>query len=107
MYAIVTTTCKSLTDRDALVEAALNAKLAACVQVDDVVSHYVWEGKLEQEEEYHLTFKTRSALVPELMAKIREVHSYEIPQIVETGIISGLPEYLTWIDESTKRETKE
>ncbi len=102
MYSIVFTTCKSLTDRDALVEAALNARLAACVQVDDVVSHYVWEGKLEQEEEYRLTFKTRSALVPELMAKLREVHTYEIPQIVACECTSGLPEYFAWIDESTK-----
>ncbi|TKW61478.1 MAG: divalent-cation tolerance protein CutA [Blastochloris viridis] len=102
MYSIVFTTCKSLTDRDALVEAALGAKLAACVQVDDVVSHYVWEGKLEQDDEYRLTFKTRSALVPELMAKIREVHTYEVPQIVACEITSGLPEYFAWIDESTK-----
>ncbi len=103
MYAIVFTTCKTLTDRDALIEAALTHKLAACVQVDDVVSHYVWEGKLEQEDEYRLTFKTRSALVPALTAKIREVHTYDIPQIVACDITSGLPEYLAWIDESTQQ----
>lgn len=102
MYSIVFTTCKTLTDRDALIEAALTAKLAACVQVDDVVSHYVWQGKLEQEEEYRLTFKTRSALVPKLMARLSEVHTYEVPQIVACELTSGLPDYLAWIDESTQ-----
>lgn len=102
MYSIVTTTCKTLTDRDALIEAVLGAKLAACVQVDDVVSHYVWQGKPEQAEEYRLTFKTRKNLVPQLMQKIREVHTYKVPQIVACDITSGLPEYFAWIDSLTQ-----
>jgi len=102
MYSIVTTTCKSLTDRDALIEAALGAKLAACVQVGEVASHFLWQGKQETAEEYLLTFKTRSALVPQLMQKIQEVHSYKVPEILVTEVSGGLPAYLNWMDKSTR-----
>ena len=100
MHSILTTTCQTPTDRDALVKAALSAKLAACVQVSQVVSHYVWQNEQQQAEEYMLTFKTRTALVPQLMATLRAAHSYKVPEMI-VAPITGLPEYLQWIDEST------
>ncbi len=100
-HSVLTTTCQTSNDRDALIKVALSTKLAACVQVSQVTSHYVWQNEQQQSEEYLLTFKTRTALIEKLITELKAVHSYKVPEIIVTPI-TGLPAYLQWIDESTQ-----
>jgi periplasmic divalent cation tolerance protein len=97
-HVVVTTTCDSAALCKALVDGLLKAKLAACVQVSKVESHYVWKGKREKAAEFLLTIKTRKALLKKVEAKIRALHSYETPQMVAFPLVAGHAPYLKWID---------
>lgn len=100
-YCMVLVTCKNEAEARSLASKLVNKKLAACVQMNPVVSVYTWEGQVHTETETRLTIKTRTALYPELESFIREYHTYEVPQILQIPISRGLPEFLDWIDQTT------
>ncbi len=76
-------------------------KLAACVQVvGPIVSRYRWQGEIEEEREWQCLVKTTRAAYDAVEAAIREVHSYDEPEIVATPIVAGSRGYLAWIDEN-------
>lgn len=101
---VVTTTTSSQEEAKSIAEAALTQRLAACVQMHQVTSHFHWDGKLSREDETVLTFKTRLDLYSKLEAVIIEHHSYDVPEIVATAIEMGSPAYLDWIDTETGAE---
>jgi len=77
-------------------------KLVACVNiVPRIRSIYRWKGEVCDEEEQLLIMKTRSNLFPGLQDRIRELHSYEVPEIISFPVAEGLPDYLKWVMEST------
>ncbi len=76
--------------------------LAACFSiVPRVRSIYTWKGKTCDEGEALCVMKTRSALFDRLKARVRELHGYEVPEIIAVNIEAGLKEYLGWIDSVT------
>lgn len=84
-----------------IARALVDAKLAACVHiVGTVCSVYRWEGKVVREEEKQLWIKTRKDLYPAVETMIRELHSYDVPEILAVPIERGLEPYLQWLDES-------
>jgi periplasmic divalent cation tolerance protein len=95
----------NLPDRDAamrLARALVEQRLAACVNVlNGCTSVYRWEGAIEETEEVPLLIKTRAARYPELEALIRELHPYELPEIIAVPVVRGLPDYLEWVAEDT------
>ena len=102
-YCVVVTTVDSADAADQLAARALNARLAACVQVFPVMSHYVWDGARRKEPEFLLQIKTRDDCWDALAKLISEAHPYETPEILRTPITAGDPRYLRWIDEATDR----
>lgn len=100
-YCIVLVTCKNETDARSLASHIVHKKLAACVQINPVVSTYSWEGQVLTETETRLTIKTRTALYPALESFIQKHHDYEVPQILQVPISQGLPAFLDWIDQTT------
>lgn len=101
-YDIILTTTGSKEEADRLAEMLVSRQLAACVQVINIGSTYMWQGKITQEAEFLLLIKTASHLYSEVEKIIVENHSYEIPEIIQIPIGQGLPAYLAWIDENTK-----
>jgi len=101
--SIVITTCAETAEAEALAMKIMEQKLAAAVQFSQIQSIYEWNGKLCNRPEIKLTIKTRSELYPKLEACIVENHRYEVPQIIELPIQSGLKAYLNWIDEATQK----
>ena len=102
-YISVSTT---LPDKDAakkIAKTLVEERLAACVNIFRIDSLYWWRGKIEEEEEYELVFKTRRALYPELEKRVRELHPYELPSILSCPIEEGLKDYLGWIDKETRK----
>jgi periplasmic divalent cation tolerance protein len=95
----------NLPDRDAalgLARALVERRLAACVNVlGGCTSVYRWQGDVEEAAEVPVLLKTRAARYPELEAAIRELHPYELPEIVAVPVVRGLPEYLDWVAEET------
>lgn len=82
--------------------ALLDERLVACVnRLTGVHSSYWWQGARERAEEVLLLAKTRRSLWPQVLAAIRQVHSYEVFEAVAVPIIEGNPEYLQWIHDTT------
>jgi periplasmic divalent cation tolerance protein len=78
-------------------------RLAACVNiVPRVESIYRWQGKVESSGEWLLLIKTTAERFPSVLAAIRALHSYELPECVAIGIEDGSASYLEWIDQSVK-----
>lgn len=100
-YVVVTTTVAKKTDAQKLARLILESRLAACVQCERIESVYRWKGKIESAAEFRLTAKTRAALVAPLQTFIRANHAYELPEIVVTPIVAGLPPYLEWVATET------
>ena len=85
-----------------LAQALIARRLAACVNVlADCTSVYRWEGKVESAAEVPVLIKTTAARYPALEQAIRNLHPYEIPEIVAIPISHGLPEYLNWVAAET------
>ena len=86
----------------ALAEALVERRLAACVNVlAGCTSVYRWKGDVEEATEVPVLVKTRAARFDELETAIRELHPYELPEIVAVPIVHGLPDYLEWVAEET------
>ena len=77
-------------------------RLAACVNILPIKSIYRWEGDVEEEGEMVMFVKTRDELADQVIERVKELHSYEVPCIVSLPITKGNPDYLKWIEESTK-----
>lgn len=76
--------------------------LAACCNIiPSIRSIYRWKGKVCDEKESLCIFKTKAALFERLKCRIKELHKYELPEIIAVGIDSGLEDYLKWIDAVT------
>ncbi len=76
--------------------------LAACGNVlPGMTSVYVWQGEQTESEEVLVLLKTRRGGYPELEARLKALHPYEVPEIVAVELSAGLPAYLRWIAEGT------
>jgi len=102
-FCLVMTTTASEAEAETLAQQIVQARLAACVQVQAVKSFYVWKEQPCAENEWLLLIKTRSGLYPALEGFIRARHSYETPEIVQLPITTGSPDYLDWLAAQTGR----
>ena len=79
-------------------------RLAACVNIiPHIQSVYQWEGKLVREEESLLLCKTRPERFEEVRAAIRELHTYEVPEVISFDVPHGDEAYLSWLREWTEK----
>lgn len=90
-----------------LARALVDQRLAACVNLVPVQSVYRWKGEVAEEGETLLVIKTGDHRVGQLTARVRELHSYALPEIVVVPIIGGLQEYLSWITDATSEISTE
>ena len=88
---IVQTTTASEAEADAIAEALLSEGLAACVQIMPIRSRYLWERELRRDDEELLLVKTRADLWDRVRARIRELHSYDTPEIVAVPVSDADP----------------
>jgi len=93
---IVQTSIDSESAAQNIAETVVSRHLAACCWVSGPIkSTYWWEGKMEQAEEWVCNFKTRRELYEAIEQAIKEVHSYETPEIVASSIVAGSQTILT------------
>jgi periplasmic divalent cation tolerance protein len=100
-YVQALTTVDSEEEAGRIAGVLVDRRLAACVQVvGPIVSRYRWQGAIEEAREWQCLAKTTRAAYDAVEAAIREVHSYDEPEIVATPIVAGSAGYLAWIDEN-------
>ncbi len=76
-------------------------RLAACAQVlGPVSSTYRWEGQVERAREWFCHLKTTADRLPALQRRLRELHPYQVPEIIAVPIVQGDAGYLKWIEEA-------
>lgn len=98
----VQTSVASREEADRIATAVVERRLAACAQViGPIASTYRWHGAVEQADEWLVVIKTRADAYDALETAIRELHSYETPEIIATPIVAGSHDYVQWIIEST------
>ena len=95
---VVLSTCPDARTAEALARALVDERLAACVNlVPGVRSIYRWQGEVEEAEEFLLLVKTTAANVALVTARIEELHTYEVPEVVVIRADGGSARYLEWI----------
>jgi len=100
-YCMVMTTAPDREEAESLADGILNNRLAACVQMADIRSFFLWEGAMQKESEVALYIKTTEARYSDLEAYIQEYHPYDVPEIIRLPVTGGLPGYLNWLDSTT------
>jgi len=102
-YIQVLTSIDSEQKAVAIAKTLLEKRLAACVQIlGPIQSHYWWRDQQEKSQEWLCLAKTRQELYPAVESAIRQVHSYQTPEILAVPILAGLPEYLAWLDQEVR-----
>jgi len=94
--AIVTTTVASAADAQRLAAGCVQARLAACVQVEAITSHYVWQGARHEDAEWRLVCKTLPQAAGALRDWLRAQHPYEVPQLLTHGAEADA-DYAAWV----------
>jgi len=99
---LILTTCPA-NESKKITDEILKSKLAGCVlNISLKESKFWWKGKINQEKEVLLIFKTTNNLVDKLFKKIKELHPYKVPFIGEVDIKKVNEEYEKWLKEATK-----
>jgi len=98
---LVITTCP-VDKTEKLIDDILKSKLAGCASKTEVESKFWWEGKIDEEKESLIIFKTREELVKKLFKKMKEIHPYEVPEIIEIKVEKVYDKYLKWLKDVTK-----
>ena len=96
-------TAKNAEEAEAIGSALVEERLVACVNIiEKVRSIYRWKGAIERESEAVLIAKTKEPLVAQVIARVKALHSYEVPCIEAIPIVNGHPAYLKWICDETE-----
>ena len=96
-------TARDKAQAEAIGRRLVEERLAACVNIlDGVRSLYWWDGAVQESSEAALIAKTVRSLAPRVVARVRELHSYDVPCVVALPIETGNPEFLDWITAETK-----
>jgi len=99
---LVLVTCANLKEARAIAQNVVGKRLAACVNLlpASMESIYRWKGKIESARELLMLIKTTTSRLSQLEREVKRLHSYDVPEFIAIPVISGSPQYLSWIAES-------
>ena len=103
-FIVILSTCGSKTEAETIASRLVADHAAACVNIiENISSVYEWQGKIETGAECLMIIKTRAALAQQVEATIKDLSSYDCPEIIELPIEHGSADYLNWIADVTKK----
>jgi periplasmic divalent cation tolerance protein len=103
-YAVVYITAATTVEAEKIASAIVEQKLVACVNmIPGMTSLFWWEGKLCREPEVFMMAKTQTRLFPQVVAAVKKLHSYKVPEIIMLPITEGAADYLQWIQDVTQK----
>ncbi|OHB80266.1 MAG: hypothetical protein A2W31_16005 [Planctomycetes bacterium RBG_16_64_10] len=99
----IVTTTEHRSDAERIARVLIQRRLAACVQISGpITSIYRWQGAVETNQEWRCVAKTDRSKYQQSEQAIRELHPYEVPEIVALPIVAGSQAYLDWLQASLK-----
>jgi periplasmic divalent cation tolerance protein len=102
---IALSTCPDDPTARSIAATLVQERLATCVnRVPGVASTYFWDGRLQDESEILLIIKTSAARVADLQRRLKELHPYELPELIVLPVIGGNEAYLRWVREGVVKE---
>jgi periplasmic divalent cation tolerance protein len=105
-YIVALITASKEDEAARIAQDIVASRLAACVNiVKGIRSIYRWRGKIEDEGEVLMIVKTRRDLFGNLKKRVKELHSYSVPEIIAVPVIEGSEEYLNWLKEETGQKS--
>jgi periplasmic divalent cation tolerance protein len=106
-HLLVLTTLPIGADATAFATTLVGERLAACVTIHEgAQSVYRWKGAIERDAERLVFIKTTSARWEALHARVRELHPYEVPELIAVPLVAGSPPYLAWLAEATQADAE-
>jgi periplasmic divalent cation tolerance protein len=103
---VVTTTTSRKDEAETLAAELVSRRLAACVQlVGPITSIFHWQGKVEHSEEWLCQIKTRRDKYAELEAVLKQLHPYDVPEIIATPAAAVSESYSAWLSEELDRKS--
>ena len=101
-YIFVFITAPNEEEASKISHTVVEERLAACVNIiRSVRSIYRWQGRIEDESEVLMVVKTKRTLFDRLQGRVKELHSYEVPEIIGLPVIEGSKQYLDWLGQET------
>jgi periplasmic divalent cation tolerance protein len=98
---VIFVTAGSEAEAEAIAKALVEERLAACVNMlSPIRSLYRWEGKVADDREWLLLIKTRVERFAAVEARVKALHSYQVPEVIALPIVAGAEEYMRWLRES-------
>jgi len=105
-FVVVLVTAASAEGATQIGRALVEERLAACANVvGPITSVYRWQGAVEEAREQLMLLKARATDLDRIVARVHELHAYDVPEIIALPIRDGSPAYLAWLAESTSRES--
>lgn len=102
-HIVVLVTASSAEEGRTIGRALVEERLAACVNIiPSIESLYRWQGHVHHDQEVLLIAKTTTAALEQLGNRVKQLHSYDTPEVIALPIIAGAEDYLLWIDEETR-----
>ena len=99
---VIFITCKDAAEAEKIAASLVEKHLIACGNITtEITSIFQWKGKIENDKEVLLIAKSRNAIMKKIIAEVKNLHSYETPEIIAMPIVSGSSEYLDWIAAET------
>ena len=103
VYRVIMSTIDNRDRAEQLARVLLDSHLVACANIiGPIISLYHWQDAIARDEEYLLLMKTVTTDEKALIERIRELHPYEVPEVMVLPMAEGLPFYLSWIDASVR-----
>ncbi len=103
-YIIVIVTAPSEQEASSISNGLVDLGLIACANRFPVRSVFKWQGEVENEEEVMVICKTLEMNLDQVIAKVKELHSYQVPEIIAVPIVGGSEDYLKWIGDNSPGE---
>ncbi len=100
MYSIVFITVGNEDEAKRIAKKLLEEKLVACVNIiKDIKSYFWWKGEIDKAEECLLIIKTITNKINDIIKRVKEIHSYQVPEIIWINLSGGSEDYLNWLYE--------
>ena len=98
-FTLVFMTASTKNEAENITHRLLDERLIACANIIGPISSlYWWKDKVEEANEFLVFMKSRQDLFEKLSTRIKELHSYDVPEIIAVPITAAFPSYLNWIN---------